>query len=150
MLLRLLLLLGARLLLLVAIAAAAAAAAPAVALLVVGCRLVLAGGTLLLLLVRCAGLLPLLAAVSMCLLPPLWALSFALVRRADALPRPRTLALAALVAARFRRPGALLPFPQFLLHETALLRLGARARLVISAVGATFPTFRIRLLAVRA
>ena len=145
----LLLLLTARLLLIAVAAAATAATASGALLLVVGCRLpVLAGGTLLLLLRPF--LLALLAALGVGLLSALRALPSALIVPAIPLAGPGTLALATLIAALFRCAGALFPLAQLLLHEAALLRLGARTRLVVSAVGATFPTLWIRLLAVRA
>lgn len=144
----LLLLLLALLLRLGAVPASATAATAGTLLLVVSCRLsVFVGGTLLLLL---RTLLALLAALGVSLLPALGALSFALLGTTVALAGPRALALATLVATPFRRAGALLPLPHFLLHVAALLRLGARARLVVSAVRATLPTFGVRLLALRA
>ena len=142
---RLLLLTALRLLVAIA-AAATAATASALLLLVVGCRLSVVAGRALLL----RALLALLAALGVGLLSALGALPSALVGPAIPLTGPRTLALATLVAALFRRAGALFPLAQFLLHEAALLRLGARTRLVVSAVGATFPTLGVRLLALRA
>ena len=150
-LLLLLLLRGAGLLLVAIAAAAAAATAAALLLLVVRCRLPVAGCRILLLLRTL--LLPLLAALGVGLLSALRALPPALVLLPVPLPRPRALALAtlsALVTAPFRRAGFLLPLPQLLLHEAALLRLGAGARLVVSAVRAAFPPLGVRLLAVRA
>jgi hypothetical protein len=132
--------------------ASPAAAATATALLVVGCWLPVVGrrALLLLLLRTLLLLLALLSALGMRLLSARRALPSALFRPAIPLSRPRRLALAALLALLFRRAGLLLPFPQLLLHETALLRLGARTRLVVSAVRAALPTFWIRLLAMRA
>lgn len=134
-------------LLLAAVAPAATATAAASLLLVVGCRLSVFTGRALRLLWF---LLPLLAALRVRLLSALRVLPFALVVPPVPLTWPRTLALAALITARFRCAGALLPLPQFLLHEAALLRLGARTRLVVSAIRATFPTLGVRLLALRA
>jgi len=146
-LLRLLLLLAALRLLLVAVAGAATAAAASALLLSAGCGF-LTDGLRLLLLLR--ALLPLLAALGVRLLSALRALPFALVVSFIALPRPRTLAFALFVAMLLRRAGTLLPLAQFLLHEAALLRLGTRADLVVSAVGTTFPAFGVRFLALRA
>ena len=145
-LLRLLLLAALRLLL-VAVAGAATAAAASALLLSAGCGF-LTDGLRLLLLLR--ALLPLLAALGVRLLSALRALPFALVVSFIALPRPRTLAFALFVAMLLRRAGTLLPLAQFLLHEAALLRLGTRADLVVSAVGTTFPAFGVRFLALRA
>lgn len=94
-------------------------------------------------------LLALLAALGVGLLPSLSALAARLFRTPFALAGTGTLALAALVAL-LRCAGPLLPLTQFLLHEAALLRLGARPRRVESAVRAALPTFRVSLLAVRA
>ena len=152
-LLRLLLRLGLTALLLrAALASAATAATAAAALLVVGCWLsVVGGGTrLLLLLLLLGALLALLAALGVGLLSALRALPFALFRPPIPLSGPRALALAALVTTPSRRAGLLLPLAQFLLHEAPLLRLGARTRLVVSAVGAALPAFGISLFAVRA
>jgi hypothetical protein len=93
-------------------------------------------------------LLPLLAALGVRLLPALRARAFSFVGTAIALAGPRTLALAALFATLFRHAGALFPLAHFLLHEASLLRVGARAHLIESAVRAALPTFRISLLAV--
>lgn len=145
-----LLLLTALLLLILAIAAPAAAATASCALLVVGCRLSVVGRRALLLLLLRRPLLPLLAAFRVRLLSALRALPSALFVSPIPLAGPRALALAALVAALFRSPGALLPLPQFLLHEAALLRLGARPGLVVSAVRTAFPALGVGLLALRA
>jgi hypothetical protein len=136
--------LGALRLLLIAVAAAATTATAARPL------LLSAGLRLLLLLLLRLWLLPLLAALGVRLLSALRARPFALIAPVP-LPRPRrTLALAALIAALFRRARTLLPLAQFLLHEAALLRVGSRADLVVSAVRAAFPALGVRLLAVRA
>jgi hypothetical protein len=106
---------------------------------------------LLLLLLRTLWLLlALLTALGMRLLSARRVRPFALSRPAFPLSRPRRLALPALLAFLLRCAGLLLPLPHLLLHETALLRLGAHTRLVVSAVRAAFPTFWIRLLAMRA
>ncbi|HEY2094154.1 MAG TPA: 6-carboxytetrahydropterin synthase [Thermoanaerobaculia bacterium] len=144
LLLRLLLLLRAAWLLLFLSAIAPAATATLAA-----AFLFTAGGRLLRLLLR-ARLLALLAALGVGLLPAFRALPFALIRTPVALAGPRTLAFPALVALLFRRSGPLLPVAHFLLHEAALLCLGARTRLVVSAIRTTSPAFGIRLLAVRA
>jgi 6-pyruvoyltetrahydropterin/6-carboxytetrahydropterin synthase len=128
-------------------AATAATATPSGALLAVGCRLpVLAGG----LLRPLRALLPLLPALGVRLLSALRTLPLAFFLLPIPLPRPRTLALAAFIAALLRHARTLLPLPQLLLHETALLRLGARPRLVVSAVRATFPALGVCFLALRA
>jgi hypothetical protein len=101
-----------------------------------------------LLLLRSA-LLALLAALGVGLLSSLAALAARLIRSPLALAGAGTLALAALIAL-LRGAGTLLPLAQFLLHEAALLRLGARPRRVESAVRAALPTFRVSLLAMRA
>jgi len=153
--LRLLLLLRCARLLRSAIASAAAAATAA-ALLVVGCRLSVVRRRALLLLPLLLRrtwllLLALMSALGVRLLPARRIRSSAaLFGAAIALSGAGRLALAAIVAFLLRRAGLLLPLPHFLLHETALLRLGARTRLVVSAVRATLPTFWIRLLAMRA
>lgn len=146
-LLLLLRLLRAALLLLVPVAATATAStASAFLLLVIGCRLSVVGLRTLLLRL----LLPLLAALGVCLLSALRALPFTLFRPTVALAGPRPFTLAAFVALLFRRAGSLLPVADFLLHEAALLRLGARTCLIESAIRTAFPTFGIRLFAVRA
>jgi hypothetical protein len=149
----LLLLLLLRTALLIAVATAAAAAT-AGGTLFAGCRLPVAGcrrrGLLLLgaLLLAGALLLSLLAALGVGLLSALGVL--AAFRTAVALAGTGAFALAAFFALRLRGAGTLLPLPQFLLHETAPLRLGASTRLIESAVRAALPTFRISLLAMRA
>jgi hypothetical protein len=105
---------------------------------------------LLLLLLRTLLLLALLSALGMRLLSARRVRPSALSRPAFPLSRPWRLSLSALLAFLFRRAGLLLPLPHFLLHETALLRLGAHTRLVVSAVRTALPTFWIRLLAMRA
>jgi len=66
-----------------------------------------------------------------------------------ALLRPRTFALAALVASRRQFARSRFPLPHLLLHVSARLRFLFCARLVETAVRAAFPTFRVCLPAVR-
>jgi len=135
----------------VAVATSTAAATAAGACFAGGRWPVALGRSLLLLwalLLARARLLALLAALGVGLLSALGVL--ASFGTAIALAGTGAVALAALVALRLRSAGALLPLPQFLLHEAAPLRLGARTCLIESAVRAALPTFRISLLAMRA
>jgi 6-pyruvoyltetrahydropterin/6-carboxytetrahydropterin synthase len=143
-----------------ALSSAATTAAAATAPPTSAALLLLAARRLLLLLRRPIRtrllLLALLAAFGMRLLLALIAVASALLalrllRLLVALAGPRTVAFTAIAfAARFRSARPLLPLPHLLLHETALLRLGAIPRLIPAAVGAALPSFRVGLLAVRA
>jgi 6-pyruvoyltetrahydropterin/6-carboxytetrahydropterin synthase len=137
-------------------AAASAATTPALRALLIAARLLLLLRLLLRLRAAFGTLLPLLAALGVRLLLALVAITSALLPLrlrlpfAVALARPRTLALSALVPPRLRGARPLLPLPHLLLHETALLRLRAIARLIPAAVRAALPAFRVCLPAMRA